>query len=93
MINYVLKKKYQVGIKNIRRSAALNDNSIFIEASFFLFSILLPFECCSIYLYMQALADIVHTHLKAGKRSGRQLSLRCPLCVNPVCGKMRDYFK
>lgn len=55
---------------NIRRSAALNDNKIFIKT----------------------LADVVHEHISRNETSSRQLTLRCPMCVNPVCGKMREFF-
>lgn len=41
-------------------------------------------------VFIEALADIVYTHLKSNTVSSRQLSLRCPLCVNPVCAKMRN---
>ena len=41
-------------------------------------------------VFIEALADIVCTHLKSNTVSSRQLSLRCPLCVNPVCDKMRN---
>lgn len=59
----------ELGI-NIRRSAALNDNKVFIET----------------------LADVVYSHICRREISSRQLSLRCPMCVNPVCGKMREFF-
>lgn len=42
--------------------------------------------------FIEAMADIVHTHMRAGRACGRQLTLRCPLCVNPVCGQMREFF-
>ena len=41
---------------------------------------------------MQTLADVVYSHICRKEISSRQLSLRCPMCVNPVCGKMRDFF-
>lgn len=43
-------------------------------------------------VFIRALADLVHSHLKEGKTSTKQLTLRCPMCVNPTCGKMRDLF-
>ncbi|XP_070178647.1 ferrochelatase, mitochondrial-like isoform X2 [Littorina saxatilis] len=60
----------EVGVKNIRRAASLNDNPIFIEA----------------------MADIVKTHLHSGDVCSRQLSLRCPMCVNPTCGMAKEFF-
>lgn len=42
--------------------------------------------------FISALADIVKTHLASGQRCSTQLSLRCPLCVNPTCSKMREFF-
>uniref|UniRef100_V9KKT6 Ferrochelatase n=1 Tax=Callorhinchus milii TaxID=7868 RepID=V9KKT6_CALMI len=43
-------------------------------------------------LFIKALADLVNTHLKSAATSSRQLSLRCPLCVNPVCGETKAFF-
>jgi ferrochelatase len=43
-------------------------------------------------IFIEALADIVHGHLKSSRSFSTQLPLRCPLCVNPVCGKMREFF-
>ena len=43
-------------------------------------------------LHTQALANVVYEHLQAGKPHSVQLTLRCPLCTNPVCGKMREFF-
>lgn len=60
----------EVGVKNIRRAASLNDNPIFIEA----------------------MADIVKTHIKSGISCPPQLSLRCPMCVNQTCGLAKDFF-
>uniref|UniRef100_A0A4W3I0H3 Ferrochelatase n=1 Tax=Callorhinchus milii TaxID=7868 RepID=A0A4W3I0H3_CALMI len=43
-------------------------------------------------LFIKALADLVNTHLKSAATSSKQLSLRCPLCVNPVCGETKAFF-
>lgn len=42
--------------------------------------------------FIKALADIAYTHLQGNRPCSNQLSLRCPMCVNPVCGKMRQFF-
>ncbi|OQV19468.1 Ferrochelatase, mitochondrial [Hypsibius exemplaris] len=42
--------------------------------------------------FTKALAEIVADHLQSDRKATTQLQLRCPLCVNPVCGKMRDFF-
>ncbi|KAL8603902.1 hypothetical protein ACOMHN_005122 [Nucella lapillus] len=60
----------EVGVKNIRRAASLNDNPVFLEA----------------------LANIVKTHLDTGKVCSRQLALRCPMCVNATCGMAKEFF-
>ncbi|XP_064388468.1 ferrochelatase, mitochondrial-like [Halichondria panicea] len=69
-LEYAKELGSEVGVKNIRRSAALNDNPTFLKT----------------------LADVVYDHLQSNQPCSRQLPLRCPLCVNPVCGKMRDFF-
>ncbi|XP_069780080.1 ferrochelatase, mitochondrial isoform X1 [Narcine bancroftii] len=43
-------------------------------------------------LFIKALADLVNTHLKSAETSSKQLSLRCPLCVNPVCQETKAFF-
>lgn len=43
-------------------------------------------------LFFKALADVVHTHLKLNEPCSKQLMLRCPLCVNPVCSETKDFF-
>ncbi|XP_002734283.2 ferrochelatase, mitochondrial-like [Saccoglossus kowalevskii] len=58
------------GVENIRRSAALNDHPIFI----------------------QALADIVKSHLDTNQPCSRQLPLRCPGCRNPRCALTKEFF-
>ncbi|KAF3848741.1 hypothetical protein F7725_015238 [Dissostichus mawsoni] len=35
-------------------------------------------------LFMQALADLVNSHLKSNMSCSRQLTLRCPMCTNPT---------
>ncbi|KAB5549304.1 hypothetical protein PHYPO_G00065840 [Pangasianodon hypophthalmus] len=43
-------------------------------------------------LFFKALADLVQTHLKSNEPCSRQLTLRCPLCVNPTCAKAKAFF-
>ncbi|XP_029300162.1 ferrochelatase, mitochondrial [Cottoperca gobio] len=43
-------------------------------------------------LFMKALADLVHSHLKSNTPCSRQLTLRCPLCTNPTCGETKAFF-
>uniref|UniRef100_A0AAY5KS34 Ferrochelatase, mitochondrial n=1 Tax=Esox lucius TaxID=8010 RepID=A0AAY5KS34_ESOLU len=43
-------------------------------------------------MFFQALADLVHTHLKSDEPCSRQLTLRCPLCTNPTCGATKAFF-
>lgn len=43
-------------------------------------------------LFFEALADLVQRHLKSKEACSRQLPLRCPLCVNPVCGQTKAFF-
>nr|XP_014343101.1 PREDICTED: ferrochelatase, mitochondrial [Latimeria chalumnae] len=43
-------------------------------------------------LFFKALADLVHSHLKSNETCSKQLTLRCPLCVNPVCGETKAFF-
>ncbi|MBN3295519.1 HEMH protein, partial [Amia calva] len=43
-------------------------------------------------LFFKALADLVHSHLQSKEACSRQLTLRCPLCVNPVCGQTKEFF-
>ncbi|GFR94006.1 ferrochelatase [Elysia marginata] len=69
-LEYAEELASEVGVKNIRRAASLNDNPIFIEA----------------------MADIVKTHIDSGVSCPPQLSLRCPMCVNQTCGLAKDFF-
>jgi len=43
-------------------------------------------------LFIEALADIVHTHLTKKEKSSTQLKLRCAYCVNDDCGPMKQFF-
>ncbi|KAF4098982.1 hypothetical protein G5714_021012 [Onychostoma macrolepis] len=43
-------------------------------------------------LFFRALADLVQSHLKSNKPCSRQLTLRCPLCVNPTCAQTKAFF-
>uniref|UniRef100_A0A8C4R989 Ferrochelatase n=1 Tax=Eptatretus burgeri TaxID=7764 RepID=A0A8C4R989_EPTBU len=42
--------------------------------------------------FIQAMADIVKTHLEEKQVCSRQLPLCCPLCTNPTCAKAKDFF-
>lgn len=44
-------------------------------------------------VFIGALADLVKSHLDSDMNCSKQLHLRCPLCVNPVCGKAKEFFK
>lgn len=41
---------------------------------------------------LQALADLVHSHIQSNKLCSTQLTLSCPLCVNPVCRETKSFF-
>ncbi|XP_073476368.1 ferrochelatase, mitochondrial [Aquarana catesbeiana] len=43
-------------------------------------------------LFSKALADLVLSHLKSKETCSKQLTLRCPMCVNPVCGEAKSFF-
>uniref|UniRef100_A0A9J7WZI6 Ferrochelatase, mitochondrial n=1 Tax=Cyprinus carpio carpio TaxID=630221 RepID=A0A9J7WZI6_CYPCA len=43
-------------------------------------------------LFFRALADLVQSHLKSSEPCSRQLTLRCPLCVNPTCAQTKAFF-
>uniref|UniRef100_A0A673IRG1 Ferrochelatase, mitochondrial n=1 Tax=Sinocyclocheilus rhinocerous TaxID=307959 RepID=A0A673IRG1_9TELE len=43
-------------------------------------------------LFFRALADLVQSHLKSNEPCSRQLTLRCPLCVNPTCAQTKAFF-
>lgn len=42
--------------------------------------------------FIQAMADVVKSHLDSGVNCSRQLPLRCPMCVNPTCGLAKEFF-
>ncbi|KAF9975674.1 hypothetical protein BGZ73_000577 [Actinomortierella ambigua] len=46
-------------------------------------------------VFIQAMADIVKTHLKDAEVSpvSKQFAVRCPGCTNDTCKDMRDHFK
>jgi hypothetical protein len=46
---------------------------------------------CSLCV-LQALADLVHSHIQSNKLCSKQLTLSCPLCVNPVCRETKSFF-
>jgi len=70
-LEYAEELAEEVGVENIRRSNAMNDNAIFI----------------------QAMADLVRSHIKSGDACSKQLGLRCPMCVNATCGQTKKFFK
>lgn len=43
-------------------------------------------------LFFKALASLVQSHLQSDEACSRQLTLRCPMCVNPTCGETRTFF-
>ncbi|XP_053264886.1 ferrochelatase, mitochondrial isoform X1 [Podarcis raffonei] len=43
-------------------------------------------------LFAKALADLVSSHLKSNEICSKQLTLSCPLCVNPTCRKTKSFF-
>ncbi|XP_043831238.1 ferrochelatase, mitochondrial isoform X2 [Dromiciops gliroides] len=43
-------------------------------------------------LFSKALADLVHSHIKSNEMCSKQLTLSCPLCVNPVCRETKSFF-
>jgi ferrochelatase len=47
-------------------------------------------------IFIRAIADMVSDHMKAYDAGeigpiGRQITLRCPQCTNPKCGKTKDW--
>ncbi|XP_031569990.1 ferrochelatase, mitochondrial-like [Actinia tenebrosa] len=42
--------------------------------------------------FIQAMADIVLDHLHSNQPCSRQMTLRCPMCVNAVCGPAKEFF-
>ncbi|XP_042531143.1 ferrochelatase, mitochondrial isoform X3 [Dipodomys spectabilis] len=43
-------------------------------------------------LFSKALADLVYSHMQSNKLCSKQLTLSCPLCVNPVCRETKSFF-
>lgn len=43
-------------------------------------------------LFIDALVDIVSSHLKSGVKIGPKFLNRCPHCVNPKCGLAKQWF-
>eukprot|EP00118_Oscarella_pearsei_P002080 m.9431 g.9431 ORF g.9431 m.9431 type:complete len:397 (+) comp21353_c0_seq1:102-1292(+) len=43
--------------------------------------------------FIKAMADLVLSHLKSKEPCSRQFPLRCPMCVNEVCGHAKSFFK
>ncbi|XP_049638057.1 ferrochelatase, mitochondrial [Suncus etruscus] len=43
-------------------------------------------------LFSKALADLVLAHIQSNERCSTQLTLSCPLCVNPVCRDTKAFF-
>lgn len=43
-------------------------------------------------IFIQAMADVVKTHLESKRVCSRQLPLRCPMCVNATCKETKEFF-
>lgn len=43
-------------------------------------------------VFIDALVDLVSSHLKEGPAVTGQLLSRCPMCVNPTCGEAKKWF-
>ena len=43
-------------------------------------------------VFLEALAEIVKEHVETGYNHTKQLTVRCPNCVNPTCAAMRKFF-
>lgn len=43
-------------------------------------------------VFIEAMADLVSTHLKSKETVSAQLLLRCPTCINEKCGKTKHFF-
>ncbi|KAJ3067226.1 ferrochelatase hem15 [Quaeritorhiza haematococci] len=43
-------------------------------------------------IFIEAMADLVKGHLKAGKATSVQMGLRCPGCTNETCGDTKAFF-
>ena len=44
-------------------------------------------------IFIQALADMVKSHMQGGQTCTKQLGLRCPMCINATCGRTKKFFK
>lgn len=43
-------------------------------------------------VFIQAMAEVVKSHLDENEKCTKQLELRCPMCVNETCHQMRKFF-
>jgi len=43
-------------------------------------------------IFIQAMAEVVKSHLEDNKKCSKQLELRCPMCTNQSCLHMRQFF-
>ncbi|EPY82701.1 ferrochelatase, mitochondrial-like protein [Camelus ferus] len=75
----------ECGAENIRRAESLNGNPLFSKPCLIQN---LPFRDN----VQQALADLVHSHMQSKELCSTQLTLSCPLCVNPVCRETKSFF-
>ncbi|PIK47776.1 hypothetical protein BSL78_15355 [Apostichopus japonicus] len=42
--------------------------------------------------FVKAMAHLVKDHLASNSPCSKQLPLRCPMCVNAICGKTKEFF-
>lgn len=54
--------------------------------------LLLLRNLCLLSPVFQALADLVLSHIQSNELCSKQLTLSCPLCVNPVCRETKSFF-
>jgi ferrochelatase len=45
-----------------------------------------------VFFFLQAMADIVAEHLQSDEPCSRQMTLRCPMFMNAVCGPAKEFF-
>jgi ferrochelatase len=43
-------------------------------------------------MFIDAMADILDSHLKESKSTSAQLNSRCPSCTNEKCGPTKEFF-
>ncbi|KAI9189741.1 ferrochelatase hem15 [Blastocladiella emersonii ATCC 22665] len=43
-------------------------------------------------LFIEAMADLVHNHLKDGRKTSPQLGLQCPMCTKVSCRDAKKFF-